>query len=200
MEYQHIKDNILTLVNSIALYDQLERDHIKDIANWIASGENIFRIKKDAIPPKHLVSYSVAVDVNERKIFLLDHKKALLKLPSGCHPEKNEMPYATARRELEEELPDFFDLPFLSGYEKTPFFATVDETVGISEHHTDASLWYVFKGDSSKSICEDSGDFLREFDGWHWMSFNEILSTPIKEFNPQMHRFVQKLEKHLNKL
>jgi 8-oxo-dGTP pyrophosphatase MutT (NUDIX family) len=64
----------------------------------------MFRIQKDAIPPKHLVSFSVVIDPDNEKILLFDHKKALLLLPSGGHINVDELPLAAAQRELQEEL------------------------------------------------------------------------------------------------
>jgi len=195
MENELIKRDISNIVNSIIPYDELEGEHIKDILEWISSGVNIFRIKKDAIPPKHLVSYSVVVDLAKQKILLLDHKKALLMLPSGGHIEINEMPFETAKRELYEELELTLEPVFEN--KEIPFFSTVTQTVGISEKHTDVSLWYLFKGDSTQNLNKQSSEFKKEFENYHWIDFNEILSMPISKFDPHMHRLVQKLKLNL---
>ena len=195
MENEVIKSAISRSVNSITPYDKVEEAHIKDIIEWISSGVHIFRIKKDAIPPKHLVSYSVVIDLDKQKILLLDHKKALLMLPSGGHVEINEMPFETAKRELYEEL----ELSLEPIFEKKeiPFFTTVTETVGISEKHTDVSLWYLFKGDSTNVLNKESSEFKKEFEDYYWLGFDEILSMPISRFDPHMHRFVKKLKLNL---
>ncbi|MCT4699013.1 NUDIX domain-containing protein [Tenacibaculum haliotis] len=195
MENELIKSDILNIVKSIIPYDKLEEEHIKDIIEWISSGVNIFRIKKDAIPPKHLVSYSVVIDLEKQKILLLDHKKALLMLPSGGHIDINEMPFETAKRELYEELELSLE-PILKN-KAIPFFATVTQTVGISEKHTDVSLWFLFKGDSTKDINNETSEFKKEFEDYHWLDFNKILSMPISRFDPHMHRFVEKLKLNL---
>jgi 8-oxo-dGTP pyrophosphatase MutT (NUDIX family) len=191
MENKIIKSAILNTVKSITPFDKLEKEHIKDIIEWISSGINIFRIKKDAIPPKHLVSYSVVIDLEKQKILLLDHKKALLMLPSGGHVDINEMPFETAKRELYEELELTLDPIFKN--KEIPFFSTVTETVGISEKHTDVSLWFLYKGDSTKDFNNESIEFKKEFEDYHWLEFNEILSMPLSRFDPHMHRFVEKL-------
>lgn len=197
MENELIKRDILNIVKSIIPYDKLEKEHIKDIIEWISSGVNIFRIKKDAIPPKHLVSYSVVIDLEKQKILLLDHKKALLMLPSGGHININEMPFETAKRELYEELELSLEPIFKN--KETPFFSTVTQTVGISEKHTDVSLWFLFKGDSTKDLNNESSEFKKEFEDYHWLGFNKILSMPISRFDPHMHRFVEKLKLNLTK-
>ncbi|MFA5962084.1 MAG: NUDIX domain-containing protein [Parcubacteria group bacterium] len=187
-----IREKINKLIQAIVPLDEIEREHQKDVLDWIASGVEIFRIEKPATPLKHLVSYSVLVDFKERKILLLDHKKALIKLPSGGHINKNELPLEAAKRELVEELgiepaPAF-------GASEIPLFITVTETVGLTPGHIDVSLWYVFKGDSSLKINDETDEFKKEFGGYHWLGFEEILSMSIEEFDPNMHRFVEKLK------
>lgn len=62
------------------------------------------------------------------------------------------------------------------------------------QNHIDVSLWYLFEWDNGKSIDQENSDFAREFNGFEWLSFNEILSQPIEKFDKHMHRFVGKLE------
>ena len=128
MENKLIKDKIKNLISSIPPYDQLEKNHIENTCDWISSNANIFRIKKDAIPPKHLVSYSLVIDPEQEKVLLFDHKKAKLMLPSGGHIEINEMPLIAAKRELKEEI----GVSLKSYYPdkkqtESPFFVTVTQ-------------------------------------------------------------------------
>lgn len=187
-----IREEINKLIQTIIPFDEIERKHQEDVLDWIASGVEIFRIKKPATPLKHLVSYSVLVDFKERKILLLDHLKALEKLPSGGHVDKDEMPLETAKRELVEELGIAPNSAFSAS--GIPLFISVRETVGLTPGHIDVSLWYVFKGDSSLKINDETDEFKKEFAGFHWLGFEEILSMPIEEFDPNMHRFVEKLK------
>lgn len=190
-----IRNRIKGIIMKISPHDWIEQDHINNAIKWIDSGVEIFRIKKDAIPPKHLVSYCVVIDRTEKKILLFDHKKALLLLPSGGHVDLNEMPAATAQRELKEELD--LSLEFYSPYNNTavPFFISISDTVGISEKHTDVSFWYVFDGDAKIQIDDKHAEFQREFNDYHWISYDTILSMPLNKFSPDMHRFVEKLKK-----
>jgi ADP-ribose pyrophosphatase YjhB (NUDIX family) len=185
-----IKEEINKLIQSVVPLDEIERNHQQDILDWIASGAEIFRIEKPATPLKHLVCYSVLVDSKERKILLLDHLKALKKLPGGGHVNKDELPLEAAKRELVEEL-EIDPKPIFNS--ESPLFVTVTETVGITAGHIDVDLWYVFEGDSSAPIKSETDEFKREFGGYRWLSFDEILSTPIEEFDPNMYRFVEKL-------
>ncbi len=149
--------------------DALEQMHITDAIQWIDSGEEIFRLEKPAIPPKHLVSYFVLVDQAKDAVLLLDHINAELWLPNGGHVEYDEHPMQTVVRELYEELrqqPIFL--------QEDPVFVTQATTVGKTPGHTDVSLWYVLSGDSEKAIVE-------------------VLREDGKNFDPHMHRFIAKL-------
>ncbi|CAF3833527.1 unnamed protein product [Rotaria sp. Silwood1] len=121
-----VKDTVDDLISSIKPFDKLEEEHIKHSISWINSGEEIFRIQKPDIPPKHLVSYFVLIDENTKKILLMDHINAGLWLPSGGHVELNENPKATVEREIMEELNLTAD--FISDI---PFFITQTETVTL---------------------------------------------------------------------
>ncbi len=182
-----MKNHIKNLIQSITPLDALETEHISDALAWIDSGIEIFRMEKPATPPKHLVSYFVLVDVARRKILLVDHIKAELWLPTGGHVEKDEDPCATVEREIQEEL--HMPAEFLS---VNPFFITQTITVGKTAGHTDVSLWYVLKADSTKEIKYDPS----EFNGYKWFDYEEILNTDISKLDPHMHRFVKKLFVH----
>lgn len=178
-----MRDQIKQLIQSIKPFDALEAEHVADAIGWIDSGVEIFRIEKPATPPKHLVSYFVLVDPERKKIMLIDHIKAGLWLPAGGHVEKDEHPNATVEREIQEELN--MSAEFLSS---NPFFITQTVTVGQTAGHTDVSLWYVLKVDSTKEIVYDAG----EFNGYKWFEYGEILDISISEVDPHMHRFVRK--------
>jgi 8-oxo-dGTP diphosphatase len=178
-----MRTQIQDLIQSIKPYDNLEKEHIEDALHWIKSGVEIFRIQKPDVPPKHLVSYFVVVDQKRRKILLMDHIKAGLWLPSGGHVEKDEHPRATVEREVQEELNFVADFVF-----DIPLFITQTVTVNLAAGHIDVSLWYVLVGDSAKEINYDP----REFNGYKWFDYEEILEGDIKKFDPHMHRFTKK--------
>ncbi len=178
-----IRNIIKQLILSIAPYDDLEAEQIIDIIKWIESGEEIFRIQKPAIPPKHLVSYFVIIDSAKRKILLMDHIKAGLWLPGGGHIEKDEHPKAAVEREIFEELN--ITAEFIS---ESPFFITQTITVGKTAGHTDVSLWYLLLGDSRNKTNYDP----EEFNGYKWFEYEEIINNDGKGFDPHMQRFIKK--------
>jgi len=157
-----VRSAIREEVSSIEPFDDLERAHIADVLAWIDSGAELCRVKKPAVPPKHLVSYFVVVD--DEHLLLVDHKNARLWLPSGGHVEPGEHPRATATRELREEL----GLELIDPLD-APLMLTTSETVGITAGHTDVSLWYVITTDRGVPVDFDA----EEFHGAQWFPFNE---------------------------
>jgi 8-oxo-dGTP diphosphatase len=189
------RKKIADLIGQAKPYDQIEKGHINDTLDWIESGAEIFKIKSPNVPPKHLVSYCIVIDPKEKRILLLGHQKALLLLPSGGHLDKNEMPIETAKRELVEEL-GMEPRPLFEN-SGIPFFVSQITTVGLTAGHIDVDLWYIFEGDSNEPINDQSEEFTREFNGYKWLSFDEILSMPIGNFDMNMHRFVEKMKEAL---
>ncbi len=182
-----VTSEILKIISSITPYDQLELEQISGTVEWINSGAPLFRIKKPDIPNKHLVSYFVLFDENNKSVLLVDHKKALLWLPSGGHVELNENPKDTVKRECVEELGVELDF-----WAPEPLFLSSTVTVGLTAGHCDVSLWYVLKGDSKDTYSFDK----EEFNSIKWFSLEDI---PYDRTDPHMKRFVEKLKMSLSK-
>ena len=179
-----MRDRIVGTVAAIEPLDEVERGHRDSTIEWIRSGAPIFRTQKPDVPPQHLVSYFALIDEHRGKLLLVDHKLAGLWLPSGGHVEPNEEPNATVVRELAEELRLLADFRYAA-----PLFITVTR-VGGDGGHTDVSLWYVLRGDSSRAIEFDRG----EFHDVRWFGLEEI---PFERSDPHMRRFVAKLRASL---
>jgi 8-oxo-dGTP pyrophosphatase MutT (NUDIX family) len=177
---------IRTAVASIQPIDGLEADHQKDVLAWIDSDVLIFRIEKPDKPDKHLVSYFVLFDEAQNLFMLIDHAKAKLWLPPGGHVDIDEDPKEAVIREAKEELD--IDAEFLPQFGDKPIFVTVTTTIGYG-NHTDVSLWYVIRGDSSVDLWYDS----REMGGYRWLNSDEILEADGSQFDPHMQRFVRKI-------
>lgn len=170
---------IRELISDITPLDDLEQTHQEDTLRWIDTGADLFRQIKPATPPRHLVSYFLAVD--EDQALLVDHKGASLWLPSGGHVEPGEHPKETVQREAMEELGITPEFVF-----ETPIFLTVTETVGSSPRHTDVSLWYVIKGNQKQAYDFDQNEFHRV----QWFDFGKM---PWERTDPHMGRFLNKL-------
>lgn len=172
---------IADLVRSIHPHDALEQTHIDTTLAWIESGAPLHRIAKPATPPMHLVAYVVLYDSTQRKLLLGDHKKAGLWLPSGGHVEPYEHPQTAAQRELYEELGTEAHFCYTK-----PLFLTVTQTAGQTVQHTDVSLWYVARGDSTKSLWFDPGEFCNIA----WFGLDTL---PLQRCDPHLERFAAKL-------
>lgn len=177
-----MRQKIIALVESINPYDDLEGLQIKEALDWLLSEAEIFRLEKPAIPAKHLVAYFMLIDRIEKKILLVDHKKAELWLPSGGHVEPGEHPHFTVEREIEEELR--CEAKFI--YE-VPFFLTITSTVGQGITHTDVSLWYLMEGNIHQPLNFDQREFYRI----QWFAFDDV---PYSRTDPHMKRFIKKLK------
>ena len=182
---------ILADISALAAFDEVEQAHKEDILEWIASGAELFRIKKPDTPPKHLVSYFVLVDPEHKSILLVDHIKAQLWLPTGGHVLKNEHPVSAVKRESLEELNQ--KAVFLHN-NTSPFFATVTTTGGLTPGHIDVSLWYLLRGNVHAFINFDRA----EFGDIEWFTFDEILESDPVIFDPHLQRFTRKLAKYLD--
>jgi len=187
---QHIKNSI----KAIKAFDEIEGEHINNAIDWIQTAPEIFRIERPATPLKHLVCYTVLVDTEQNKILILENTKADLLLPSGGHPNKDELPFDAAIRELKEELN--MEANFIL---QEPFFLSICETVGPTAGHIDVDLWYLLQGNADINLCTDKDDFKREFKEYGWYSFDEILDIPIENLDINMHRFVNKLKRTMLK-
>lgn len=180
-------------VRDLTPIDALERAHRNDATAWIDSGLPLYRTAKPATPPKHLVAYSLPIDVDRRAALLIDHRLSGLWLPAGGHLDVDEDPAACAARELGEELN--LSAPFLAATGPSPFFVTVTDTVanprnpGTDELHTDVSLWFAFSGTSRSPVVADE----REAITAQWWPFDTITHRPDTRFDPHLPRAIAKL-------
>jgi len=182
-----VREAIRELVAGIRPVDGLEASDQARTLEWITSGAQLFRTVPPDTPPKHLVSYFVPVDAEDRCLLLGDHRKSGLCLPPGGHCEDGEDPRDTVTREAAEELQ--IDARFHRGLGAgRPLFLTVTPTVGIPSH-TDVSLWFVLEVGLGAELRPDP----REYKGVSWFRFDEERDWPGDVYDPQMHRFARKL-------
>lgn len=181
------RTKLTEIVQRIEPYDDRERLDQARVLAWIESGAELYRLRRPDVPVQHLVSYAVVTDRRRGSLLLLDHRKANLWVPAGGHVEQDEDPRDAAVRELAEELGTRAAL--VATVAALPLFLSVTQTRGTGRH-TDVSLWYVVAGDEQMWLDADQ----REFRGYRWQSFAEILATEVTELDPEMHRFVHKLQ------
>ena len=173
-----MRQQIRNEFSAIIPFDDLEQAHIADAIAWVDSGAELCRIAKPAVPPKHLVSYFVVVDVGH--VLLVDHRNAQLWLPTGGHVEQGEHPRTTVVRELAEEL------GFAASHIIAEPLMLTTTTVGLTAGHTDVSLWYVVRVNRNQEMSFDE----QEFNEVRWFSYDD---GPLDRTDPHMHRFLEKL-------
>lgn len=176
------------IVSAVEPWDDAEAEQKAGILNWLASHDDVFRRARPATPPKHLVSYVVCVDAARRSMLLVEHRDAGLHLPAGGHVDPGEDPAETALREAGEELG--VAASFLPGIGARPLMVSQTTTVGLSAGHIDVSLWYVVDGDAEATVAGDA----REFAGWRWWTFQEVLAADPAVLDPHLQRFTAKLQ------
>lgn len=175
------------IVSALEPWDDQEAGQKADILDWLACEDDVFRRVKPATPPRHLVSYVVLVDTARRSLLLVEHRDAGLHLPAGGHVEPDEDPADTALREVREELG--IEASFLPGIGARPLMVSQARTIGLSAGHTDVDLWYVLDGDAGTTLAGDA----REFAGWRWWTFEEVLAADPAILDPYLQRFTAKL-------
>jgi 8-oxo-dGTP diphosphatase len=181
-----MRETITALIRDIQPFDSLEAQHQQTALGWIASGADLFRVQKPDVPPMHLVSYFAIVDPKSQSILLQHHLLADLWLPAGGHVEPDEDPAVTVRRECQEELG--ITAEFLG--DPKPYFITVTKTVNDKRSHTDVSLWYILQSDQKTPLTIEPNKFAEV----KWWKIDDVLATPIEEFDPQLHRFLKKIQ------
>jgi 8-oxo-dGTP pyrophosphatase MutT (NUDIX family) len=178
------RNEILPLIESIAPLDSRELADKQKTIDWIKSDAPLYRIQKPDVPPMHLVSYFAIIDPQTHKMLLQDHLLAKLWLPAGGHVDPNEDPAETVRRECMEELgipAEFFGDP-------TPRFITITQT-NEQGNHTDVSLWYILQASESTAFTIEPDKFAEV----RWWDIDQILATSIEQFDPELHRFIAKI-------
>ncbi len=175
----HMRNHIKAEVSSITPVDAKEEKTQREVLDWIDTGAELCRLEKPATPPKHLISYFVVADLPF--LLLVDHINAKLWLPTGGHVDPGEHPRDTVIREAREELGIESNFLF-----ENPIFITSTTTVGLTAGHTDVSLWYVLMGSKESTLNYDTS----EFKDAQWFHIDEL---PIEKTDPELHRFVDKL-------
>ena len=176
----------LAAVRGIRPLDGTEAADRREAMRWIASGAEIFRIRKPDHPPVHLVAYCALVDLLAEALLLVDHRDAGRWLAAGGHVERGEQPFAAARREIVEELG--IEAAPLAGLGDRPLFVTRSTVGGIDSGHVDVSLWYVFGRERGRALRPD----FDEFSAVDWWKFDAVLHGG-DAVDPNLPRFVTKL-------
>ncbi len=170
-------------------FDEREAAEQADILEWVASGQQVFRMVPPDTPPKHLVVYFIPVDAADQCLLLGDHRKSGLWLPPGGHVEDGEDPRQAVIREASEELGIAAECK-----DDKPVFLTITPT-NDAHSHLDVSLWFVLQVAKHKTQLTPEP---REFKGVRWFDLDDHRDWPADTYDPEMSRFAAKLRSGLN--
>lgn len=130
-------------------------------------------LTRDENSKTHFCAYFLPYNQEDKKVFIVYHKKAELWLSPGGHIDKGEKLLDTLNREIYEELgmKNFFkDLP-------SPFLLTItpiENKVQSCKAHFD--IWYLMETDGNEFNID-----LREFKDTGWMTIDkarQIVTDP----------------------
>jgi 8-oxo-dGTP diphosphatase len=178
-EPESARPELLAELETIIPVDAIEQEQIETVRSWIRSGAGLWRVRKPATPPMHLVVCCGVVDGEH--ILLVDHITAEAWLPSGGHVDLYEHPRVTVSREMREELG--LEAIFLR---PGPLMLSYAVTRGATPGHTDVSLWYALKGARTQPLEKSCS----EFRAAKWFGFPEV---PLWRSDPHMGRFLNKV-------
>lgn len=160
---KRFKKEILKLKNKSHVHPALIQKFLKKID----SDNNLVR---DNNPTSHFCSFFLPINLENRTVFLGNHKKAGGWIPPGGHIQKGETPLGCVKREFAEELQygltnekiELFDLSIVD----------IDNTRSLPcKIHYD--FWYLIH--TPKINFRFTKD---EFYGARWVHLSEILQLP----------------------
>ncbi len=143
------------------------------------------RLTRDENAESHFCTYFLPYNPDNKKVFIVHHKKSGLWLSPGGHIDKGEMLLQTLNREISEELGvnGFFKEipePFLLSL--TPILR---DSRACKEHY---DLWYIVKTDGK----DFKVDFTEFFDA-KWMTVEEARKIVIEPANLKALEIIEKM-------
>ncbi|HLD02587.1 MAG TPA: NUDIX domain-containing protein [Candidatus Nanoarchaeia archaeon] len=144
------------------------------------------RLTRDENPGSHFCIYFLPYNPENKKVFIVHHKKSDLWLSPGGHIDKGEILLQTLNREISEELGvnGFFqEIP-------GPFLLSLTlilrDSRACKEHY---DLWYIVKTDGK----EFKVDFTEFFDA-KWMTIEEARKVVIEPANIIALEMIEKMD------
>ena len=132
-------------------------------------------LTRDENPESHFCAYFLPYNSENKKVFIVHHKKSGLWLAPGGHIDKGETLWQTLNREIHEELgvPDFFKNPPL------PFLCTITPIEhGTRACKTHFDIWFIMKTDGKDFQIDP-----REFHDTKWLTLDEAEKIIIDPAN-----------------
>ena len=142
-------------------------------------------LTRDENPQSHFCTYFLPYNKDNKKVFMVHHKKSGLWLSPGGHIDKGETVVEALNREIDEELgvKDFYDI------DPTPFLLTITPIENQSQpckKHYD--IWYLVETDGSNFNINPT-----EFLDTKWLTIDEARKIVTEPQNIKALNILEKL-------
>lgn len=163
------------------LYDQISKIIDASICDSESTHEKLLKrleegaLTRDENPKTHFCAYFLPHNPNNRKVFIVHHKKSGLWISPGGHIDKGEGLLETLNREIDEELgvKHFFQKAPL------PFFLSItpiENRIQPCREHFD--IWYLMSTDGANFAIDP-----KEFHDTMWLTIDEAEKIVIDTSN-----------------
>jgi 8-oxo-dGTP pyrophosphatase MutT (NUDIX family) len=181
-----LTDALRATVGAIVPFDAAETDAQRSVLRWIDSGDALYRDSGSA-PARHLAVYLTLLDPADDAVLQIHHVKAGAWIFPGGHVDTEE-PCDAVVREAHEELGIAATFHPTTGCR--PLLLTESQTNGLTDSHTDITLWYVLTGDRAVTLTPDPA----EINAVRWVRLDEASTWAPQSPTPhQAYRFAAKL-------
>jgi 8-oxo-dGTP diphosphatase len=181
-----LTDTLRAVVCAVDPFDAVEADAQRSVLRWIDSGDALYRDGGSA-PARHLAVYLTLVDPADDAVLQIHHVKADAWIFPGGHVD-TEPPCDAVVREAHEELG--ITAAFHPAIGRRPLLLTESQTNGLTDSHTDVTLWYVLAGDRTVTLTPDPA----EIHAVRWVRLDDAATWAPQSPTPhQAYRFAAKL-------
>jgi len=159
---EKVRNSYVKSIEYIIPFDEEEKKTIEEVIEWIKNTKNI---TKKENPEQHLGVVAFIVNKRNKKVFLINHRKAETFLMPWGHVDFWETFQETIEKELKEEL--WFNVEIKN---KEPFYISKIYTHWKNSWHYDVTVVFKIEIEDDKSFTVDE----KEADNAKWFEWDEL--------------------------